>query len=1087
MVIEKMKQYLNYRSNHNRYRAMLAIITAIVVTVVGIVILYQYPRLAQASSAGPRTATASSDCTDDSSNGGTAAWTSPGSASSNADGGASANVSLGKGATSDYVKCLNFGFTTSMIPTGSTINGIILSVVRDTSASGLGNDSAVRLVKGGVIGTTDRSTATTWPTTLTNEDHGTSTDMWGTTWTVSDVTSSTFGAAVAATNTTTGHGTTGTFNIDYMQITIYYTPPPTLTQRHYIWQNDDGSTVNGNTTNGTADTSLTNVKKGERLNARIQVDNTASTGSDWTNGQFALQYDKNDNSWVNMTASTELRPGYGLSGSNGDALTSNAAGTCTTGTTFSNGMWMSGSSWNQPLTIAASKCTEVGFVIDTSNATNGTTYRLRLYDQTDGRVLDAYSVYPTLTVVSSGSDTIRASKDNVTQMSTCTASGWGCEIIGNFSEGSGGWAGMTMGPNGDLWAALPNTTTNVMTVAQRIGGATGNCYTGNTSNWQCTVIDNSASVGHDANIATGPDGTIWVVYRDVTNTSLKVATNSNKAGMSPCSAAGWYCTTVDNQADVGYETNFAFDNSGNPWISYYDATNTSVKVANFVGSGGNCTSTYWNCTTVDTLGTTTFDGDDSSIRFDSNGIPWMSYSDAGNSSLKLATKGGGFGSPCTDTSWTCGTVDNTGTVGTYTSLAIDAGNTLWITYADSGSNLLRYAQYVGTGGNCTSAAFNCAAIDAVSTIGPDDALLIAPNGKPAGAYYGTGNVQRYIYYVGSGGTGCANSTAWSCLTVDSTADEGTHVFNRNLVIDADGAPNILYYDNTSFVFKAAKMLLPSYSNQVRARLDNLGYAYISSNDTNLDPLPGTTNVPMFRFDTVGSTNSSNIQPTWIGQSSVAASTDNIKLQIWRGGTTNAWVDMATNSSCAANTDCTIQPTAISTNLGEYYDPSGSQYILHFRVYQDAGSSQTLQTNYFTATTAQTLSAVFLTPIRSLTAAVCGGAAQVFTLQLQNASGVATTPTDSTVIQITSNSGGYTVYSDSSCTNVVSSGNLTFTTADSSKDFYLIDTATGGHTVTATKQSGTDSVSTATQSYTVGSVPGVQLKGGTKLQGGTKIQ
>jgi hypothetical protein len=111
-------------------------------------------------------------------------------------------------------------------------------------------------------------------------------------------------------------------------------------------------------------------------------------------------------------------------------------------------------------------------------------------------------------------------------------------------------------------------------------------------------------------------------------------------------------------------------------------------------------------------------------------------------------------------------------------------------------------------------------------------------------------------------------------------------------------------------------------------------------------MAATTNAPIFNFDVVHANNTDNLTPNWIGKSNVAASTDNIKLQVYRFGTTNAWTDVSTNTSCAANTDCTIAPSAITTNLSEYYDAYGSSYIVHYRVLQLAGTSKTLQTDYF---------------------------------------------------------------------------------------------------------------------------------------------
>jgi hypothetical protein len=1431
---------------------------------------------ASSTSAGPRGATASGDCTDDATVG-TVSWTSPGNAFSTNATNATASVN---GTITHYIKCQNFGFTTSMIPTGSIITGFIVSVLRKSSAitNGGSADSSVRVVKGGAIGATNRATATTYTTSLVSEDHGSSSDLWGNTWTVSDVTDSTFGAAFAATKAS-ATGSAHTISVDSILITVYFIPPPpTLTQRHYIFQQDNGADVNSNSNNSTADTALTGVRKGERLNVRFQTDNTGS--GDFTNGQYELFYDHNDgiwskvqngvatngggsgcttsqytcssvdtsnnygkynssavdnqgrlwtsyydvtnhdlrvaryvgsggsgcgssswscvtvdstgdvgsyssiaispagqvwvaytdvtngtlkiaqnvdsggsgcavstwscaaiftstgvvkviaytslaissdgtpwvafddasnsadlvvaayvgsggtgctgttwtctsidkngtvifkyvsmkinfdgvawisyydatnlnlqvakyvvsggtgcgissawtcstvdstgdvgsysslsldpsgNPWISYYDSTpnldlkvakyvassgtgcalsawtcttidstndvgqhtniaadatgtmwisyydntngylrlaqyvgsggsgcassawgcsnldtsanvgqftsmafapngnawlsyydatnsslkvakylrasEIVPGYGLSGLNGDALTSAAAGTCTGGTTFSNGVWDQGVNISQQLTVAASKCTEVSFMIDTSQATAGSTYRFALRDMTNLRGLDAYSVFPTLTI--SNSDLIHISKDNVSSYAACTGTNWGCQIAEKVAVVGGAWAQITTNANGTPTFGVYSSGVTALIVAQYVGSG-GNC-TSSTS-WNCTTVDSSANVGTNVGINTAPDGSVWVSYRNATAGSLKIATNSAKSGLAACTAAGWYCTTVDSTAaDLGYETSVTFDPSGNPWIAYDDTTNTSVKVANFVGLGGNCTSTAFNCVTVDTIGTNGLDGDYPSLAFDSYGNAWLSYNDGTNTQLKLATDSGRFGSACTSTKWTCGVVDNTGTDGQYTSIAIDATNKIWISYSDSLNHRVRMAEYVTSGGNCTSAAFNCYDLDPGNASGEDVSLVISPNGAPAASFYSTGNILRYTKYVGSSGSGCT-STAWTCVTVDSSVDAGARMLNRSLVFDASGLAHLLYYDTTNSQFKVAKQLLPDYSQSLRYKLDNLGYTSAGTSDLTYDPMAATTNVPIYNFDIVEPANTINVAPTWIGKSSIAASTNNLKFEVYRYGSTNAWQTLATNTTCSANTTCTITPTAVSTNLSEYYQTYGSKYLLHLRVYAVAGSSKTLSTDYINQAQGPTQMA-FTNAARTVTSQYCSGAANSFTLELRDNSNVATNASGNDTIQLSSSSTSTQYYSDSNCTTPLPSNSLSFTSADSSKTFYVLDgvVSTPTWTLTASLTSGVDTISNGAQTYTVTADTATnRIKSGTKITGGSRL-
>ena len=72
---------------------------------------------------------------------------------------------------------------------------------------------------------------------------------------------------------------------------------------------------------------------------------------------------------------------------------------------------------------------------------------------------------------------------------------------------------------------------------------------------------------------------------------------------SPASAP-WFINTVDSDTDVGRHVSVAVDpESGMTFISYYDAANRDLRLARYVGSGGNCgPNDAWICETVDSDG-----------------------------------------------------------------------------------------------------------------------------------------------------------------------------------------------------------------------------------------------------------------------------------------------------------------------------------------------------------------------------------------------------------------------------------------------------------------------------------------------------
>ncbi|MEK6662860.1 MAG: DUF6701 domain-containing protein [Pseudomonadota bacterium] len=152
---------------------------------------------------------------------GTVAWSNPPRAVSNNNSYATATVD---GTTTRYLQCTGYSFA---IPTGATINGITVSVERRSNrvTDGGSKDAAMRVVKAGVIGATDRSTATTYTTADVIEAHGGAADLWGTTWTAAEINAANFGAAFAATKANLA-GASHTISVDHVQITIDYSFAP---------------------------------------------------------------------------------------------------------------------------------------------------------------------------------------------------------------------------------------------------------------------------------------------------------------------------------------------------------------------------------------------------------------------------------------------------------------------------------------------------------------------------------------------------------------------------------------------------------------------------------------------------------------------------------------------------------------------------------------------------------------------------------------------------------------------------------------------------------------------------------------------
>ena len=127
-------------------------------------------------------------------------------------------------AITKYLKLTNYGFT---IPAGSTIDGILVTIEKWSGyASDLLciKDHTLNIVKSnGSYGTTNKALTTTkWPTVETNVDYGGSSDLWGETWTASDINDVDFGIGLKALVVNSLKGLNDGY-VDTIGITVYYT------------------------------------------------------------------------------------------------------------------------------------------------------------------------------------------------------------------------------------------------------------------------------------------------------------------------------------------------------------------------------------------------------------------------------------------------------------------------------------------------------------------------------------------------------------------------------------------------------------------------------------------------------------------------------------------------------------------------------------------------------------------------------------------------------------------------------------------------------------------------------------------------
>lgn len=147
---------------------------------------------------------------------GTINWTTPGNILTSNDAYAQA---AGQG-TAFWLRGSTFGFA---IPASATIDGILLEIEQKKGgmANGGSTEAGIKIVKAdATIGTTNKSTGAQLSTTDTYVSYGSSSDLWGETWTDTNINDVDFGAVFTASLNTASTVVT----VDHMRITITYTP-----------------------------------------------------------------------------------------------------------------------------------------------------------------------------------------------------------------------------------------------------------------------------------------------------------------------------------------------------------------------------------------------------------------------------------------------------------------------------------------------------------------------------------------------------------------------------------------------------------------------------------------------------------------------------------------------------------------------------------------------------------------------------------------------------------------------------------------------------------------------------------------------
>jgi len=238
------------------------------------------------------------------------------------------------------------------------------------------------------------------------------------------------------------------------------------------------------------------------------------------------------------------------------------------------------------------------------------------------------------------------------------------------------------------------------------------------TNAACTTfgletLDTNFDVGYYNSIAIGTDGLPLIAYYDETNKDLRTIHCSNVA----CSSISGF-GSIDSGGDVGRTNSLVIGTDTFGLISYYDVTNTSLKV--FHCTNLNCTSGV-----AYTLDNSASVGEYSSIAIGTDGKGLISYYDAENTDLKVAH--------CYDTVCSAAfasTLDSDHNVGAFSSLAIGRDGLGIISYWDSYNGYLKSAHCDGL--LCSTAALSV--LDGRGHVGWYTSIAIGVDGMPVISY-----------------------------------------------------------------------------------------------------------------------------------------------------------------------------------------------------------------------------------------------------------------------------------------------------------------------------------------------------------------
>jgi hypothetical protein len=597
------------------------------------------------------------------------------------------------------------------------------------------------------------------------------------------------------------------------------------------------------------------------------------------------------------------------------------------------------------------------------------------------------------------------------------------------------------------------------------GGTAGPVYGSIT---QPTAIGSNA-----ATIAAGGGAVKLTVGGTFTNNNATAGINANGANVSNSGGGSggsiWIAANAFTGAGkltanggAGASTNYGGGGGGR--IALYATTGAVTGTqtvaggtsSNYPGAVGtiyiaNASSPK---SSVDTTGNV---GGYTSIALGTDGFARISYYDGTNLDLKFAQ--------CTNVD--CSTknvtsVDTTGAVGLFTSIALGTDGFARISYYDSTNKDLKFAQC--TNAACTTS--NVTSVDTTGDVGLFTSIALGSDGFARISYYNQTN--GYLKFAQCTNAAC---TASNVTNVDTAGNVG---LNNSIALGSDGFARISYYYNiTNGDLKFAQCTNAACTTKNITSVDTTGdVGYYTSITLGSDGFARIGYYDLTNQDlkyaqcTNAACTASNITSVdttgTVGQyPSIALGTDGF-ARISYYDATNGYLKYAkcTNAACTTSNILTADSSA---NVGYYTDIA-------------VGTDGLARISYYDATNGDLKMWLEAPPAASSlyyvvapSSGAAGSASSVFTVGAKDVFGNVTLVGSNTTVYLYSSSGTGT-FSATSGGTYTSTLSVTIPSGGYTADYYYKDATAGAYTLTASDQTPSPTpdtgITNATTAYTV---------------------